>query len=201
VSLQLETLVDVPPVNPGATVVVALPITLYDAPDWVQPNADTALQVLASTATTITVKNPTLIPSVDVSFYCRVTHSYQHDKVHGPLFWWQGGGSSGGGGGTPLQTGGFLAVTLGAGGFPSTGTITLTAPQAQNQIVTVSGVLTGDVTIQVPNTPGMQFVFANIATGAHNLNLQPVGGTGINAVPQNTVVRTYVDDTSTLQSY
>lgn len=60
-------------------------------------------------------------------------------------------------------------------------TVTLTSAECANKIITFTGLLTGNISVEVTNTVSVYYVFNN-TTGAFTLTLKTVAGTGITIV-------------------
>ena len=61
-----------------------------------------------------------------------------------------------------------------------TGSVTLDAAQGSNRILEITGMLTGDITVFMPQgmADGHEWTFANLTTGLHTLTVATYGGSG-----------------------
>jgi hypothetical protein len=81
---------------------------------------------------------------------------------------------------------------------PTSGTMTLSAAQAANQVLEFTGVLTGNLDIVVPTTIQVYYI-TNSTTGAFTLTVKTSAGTGI-AVATGTRNILYSDGTNVVQA-
>jgi hypothetical protein len=56
--------------------------------------------------------------------------------------------------------------------------VTLTAAEAANRIITLTGALTGSIQVIVPNTPA-EYIINNATTGSFNLTVKTAAGSGV----------------------
>ncbi len=83
---------------------------------------------------------------------------------------------------TKLATTAFVQATL--GGFLSksiagTGSVTLTAVEAGNGIIELTGALTGNRDVIVPSSPTRPWIICNATTGAFSVTVKTAAGTGV----------------------
>jgi hypothetical protein len=57
--------------------------------------------------------------------------------------------------------------------------VTLSAAEAKNGIINLTGVLTGSINLIVPATPTRSWIFKNATTGAYTLTIKMAAGTGV----------------------
>lgn len=101
---------------------------------------------------------------------------------------------------TKLATTDFVQKTL--GGFLSksiagTGSVTLTAVEAGNGIITFTGALTGNRNVIVPSSPTRPWIIRNATTGAFTVTVKTAAGAGVEvAQGQNAAV--FCDGTNVL---
>lgn len=77
--------------------------------------------------------------------------------------------------------------------------VTETSAQAQNIIQQFTGALTGDISVNVPTTPQIYYLYNN-TTGSHTLTFKTTGGTGV-AVAQGTNTLVYCDGTNIVGAF
>jgi hypothetical protein len=80
----------------------------------------------------------------------------------------------------------------------TTADVTLTAAEARNQIVHLSGTLTGNRNLIVPAEPGI-WIVRNATGGAFTVTVKTSGGSGI-VVAQGTTAMVYSDGTNVLRA-
>jgi hypothetical protein len=97
--------------------------------------------------------------------------------------------SSAGSGWTPLARYGLTAIT----GLTNAN-VTLTAPQAAKEIITLSGTLTGNVQIILPAWED-EWLVANNTTGSFSVTCKTASGSGV-IVPQGVTTQIYSDGTN-----
>lgn len=101
--------------------------------------------------------------------------------------------------GITLNSNVFSVVDLNFGGrlalnCAGSSDVTLTSTQARNVEINCTGVLTGNISVIVPNSGSFYIVYNN-TTGAFTLTVKPSGGTGI-IVPQGQRVWMFANPTS-----
>ncbi len=84
------------------------------------------------------------------------------------------------------------SISIGVGGNTD---VTLTVPQIQNLLMEFTGVLTGDIYVNFPAVNNI-YLITNNTTGAFNLTVRPIAGTGV-IIPQTTP-RIVACDTATI---
>lgn len=89
-----------------------------------------------------------------------------------------------------LNLGGRLAVTIDAAN------VDLTATQAQNVYITLTGTLTGNRDLTFPASNGGFYYILNNTSGAFSVTVKPLGGTGV-VVPQGGLSRIFINPTAT----
>ena len=99
---------------------------------------------------------------------------------------------------TKLATTAFVQETL--GGFLSksiagTGSVTLTAVEAGNGIIELTGALTGNRDVIVPSSPTRPWIIRNATTGAFSVTVKTAAGTGV-SIPQGKSLDVYCDGTN-----
>jgi len=99
---------------------------------------------------------------------------------------------------TKLATTAFVQATL--GGFLSksiagTGSVTLTAVEAGNGIIELTGALTGNRDVIVPSSPTRPWIIRNATTGAFSVTVKTAVGTGV-LIPQGKSLEVYCDGTN-----
>ncbi len=99
---------------------------------------------------------------------------------------------------TKLATTAFVQKTL--GGFLSksiagTGSVTLTAVEAGNGIIELTGALTGNRDVIVPSSPTRPWIIRNATTGAFSVTVKTAAGTGV-MVAQGTNAEVFCDGTN-----
>jgi hypothetical protein len=80
----------------------------------------------------------------------------------------------------------------------TTADVTLTANEARNQIITLSGTLTGNRNLIVPNDPGI-WIVKNGTGGAFTVTVKTSAGSGI-VIAQGTTAIVYSDGTNVLRA-
>lgn len=101
---------------------------------------------------------------------------------------------------TKLATTAFVQATL--GGFLSksiagTGSVTLTAVEAGNGIIELTGALTGNRDVIVPSSPTRPWIIRNATTGAFSVTVKTAAGTGV-VVAQGQNADVFCDGTNVL---
>lgn len=85
---------------------------------------------------------------------------------------------------------GLLAATVSVG-VPGTGTVALTTAQLQNQMIKLTGTLTGNLTVTIPAGVTGQWTFFNQTTGNFSVTLAttapPIAGTSTGSNASNTL--------------
>lgn len=99
---------------------------------------------------------------------------------------------------TKLATTAFVQATL--GGFLSksiagTGSVTLTAVEAGNGIIELTGALTGNRSVIVPSSPTRPWIIRNATTGAFTVTVKTAVGTGV-VVAQGQNAAVFCDGTN-----
>ncbi len=89
-----------------------------------------------------------------------------------------------------LNLGGRLAVTIDAAN------VDLSAAQAQNVYITLTGVLTGNRDLTFPATNGGFYYILNSTSGSFAVTVKPLGGTGV-VIPQGALSKIFINPTAT----
>lgn len=75
--------------------------------------------------------------------------------------------------------------------------VTLTAAEAAYPMIVLTGTLTGNINVNVPNATG-KWVVANLTSGTYTVTFQPTGGAGV-AIPQGQAATAFCDGAGTIR--